>query len=288
MKWPTLTIINFSSLTDVVVNDGVQAINCQIIEDFMPYWGMGRRLEILNSNFDPFNHDSLEPEPIQAKSIIYLVDEASIMNVLAYHDLNAHDIPAGFVFVVPRNWTFALSHEVLESIVNPNANILLPGRDLIHEGRENEWILYSYEVCDPVERLSYIIDDYTVSNFVTPDFFQYDRTCGSRFDFLELVERPLLPSLGSQQGIYNPKQGEWENFIGKHTPRDHTQLLRNLTYDREMPIQPSDTRLASLFERYNQKPFNGCHGLHNLLGISRLSRYKALVERLRLNLIEYR
>lgn len=285
MKLPPLAIVNFSSLTDAVVKDGVEAVNCQIIKDFMPIWGMGRLLDIIVSNFDPFNLDSLVPEPLQTNCVLYLVDEASIVNVLAYHDLNARDIPASFVFVIPRNWTFALSHEVLEFIVNPNNNILLPAPDLIHAGKEHEWLLYSYEVCDPVERMSYIIDDYAVSNFVTPSFFQNNHSAGIRYDFLELAEKPFLPTIGSQYGVFNPSSCEWETILCKHVPNDHTGLLRNLKYGRDKPIQPSDIKLENILNRYNQKPPKGGRGLNHIHGISRLNRYRALVNQLIINQI---
>lgn len=55
------------------------------------------------------------------------------------------------------NWVRAFSHEVVESLVNPNDDRLFGN--------------YQAEVCDPVENLTYEVDQLQVSDFATPAWF---------------------------------------------------------------------------------------------------------------------
>lgn len=94
MPLPTIAIVNFSSLPDQEVQDPIRAVNRQVTEDFMPIWGHGRILKLHAASFDPADPDSLTEEPVQADSVIYLVDESSPPGALGYHDMNSHENPS--------------------------------------------------------------------------------------------------------------------------------------------------------------------------------------------------
>jgi hypothetical protein len=58
------------------------------------------------------------------------VNESTLPGALGYHFINAAEVPFGFVFVLDPNsneWTITLSHEALEMIIDPTANVLVPG-----------------------------------------------------------------------------------------------------------------------------------------------------------------
>ena len=55
-----------------------------------------------------------------------------------------------------------LSHEVLEMFIDPNCNLWA------NDGRGSA---YSFEVCDPVEAPTYTVNGISVSNFVSPAWF---------------------------------------------------------------------------------------------------------------------
>jgi hypothetical protein len=67
-------------------------------------------------------------------------------------------------------WTKVASHELMEMLVDPRGSGWLDG--------------FAKEICDPVKRLSYLVQRVRVADFVTPAWF----TGGSgRFDFLNRV-----------------------------------------------------------------------------------------------------
>jgi len=91
--------------------------------------------------------------------------------------------------VLTGDWSVSsvLSHEVLEMFVDPNCNLW---------ANNNAGRTYSFEVCDPVEAPTYDVDGVSVSNFVTPAWFDplADRK-GTQYDKLGLLKKPftLLP-----------------------------------------------------------------------------------------------
>jgi hypothetical protein len=102
-----------------------------------------------------------------------------------------------------------LSHEVLEMFVDPNCNLW---------ANDGKGKVYSVEVCDPVEAPTYTVDGVSVSNFVTPAWFD-PLEKGAQVDYLdELHKKPftLLPGgylVYSSAGAEHQKQGakypEW-------------------------------------------------------------------------------
>jgi hypothetical protein len=68
-----------------------------------------------------------------------------------------------------------LSHEVLEMFVDPNCNLW---------ANDGNGSAYSFEVCDPVEAPTYTITNVSVSNFVTPAWFDPLSAKSAQFDKL--------------------------------------------------------------------------------------------------------
>lgn len=281
MSIPTLAIVNFSDLTDQEVQDAIRVVNRQVTEDFMPTWGAGRILRLHASEFDPADPDTLAADPVQADSVIYLVNEGSVEGALGYHDMNAREVAVGFVFTQPGDWTVTLSHEVLELIVDPSVNIFLPGPDPRDPGNADKWLLHSYETCDAVERTSYSIDGVWVSNFVTPSYFREGDAPGTRNDFLGIGVPSFGVTQGSHLGVIDPASGEWLEIWGRTAPSMKALANRAAAFDREKPKRPSDDALCKILCAYNEKPAKGCRGLRNLQGITRTSRYQAGAGRVR-------
>ncbi len=75
-----------------------------------------------------------------------------------------------------------LSHEVLEMFIDPNCNLWS------NDGRGSA---YSFEVCDPVEAPTYDINGISVSNFVTPSWFDPLAAPHAQFDKLGHLTRPF-------------------------------------------------------------------------------------------------
>jgi hypothetical protein len=106
---------------------------------------------------------------MRGDAVIYLWDKVSVEDALGYHDRNHRGIPFGFVFTelskkLGENWTVTLSHEALETIGDPEVNLLVAGP---HPSEERD-VFHWYEMCDAVQDETYEIDGVEVSNFVLP------------------------------------------------------------------------------------------------------------------------
>jgi len=75
-----------------------------------------------------------------------------------------------------------LSHEVLEMYIDPNCNLW---------SNDGKGSAYSFEVCDPVEAPTYDINGVSVSNFVTPSWFDPLAAPHAQFDKLGHLTKPF-------------------------------------------------------------------------------------------------
>src|SRR5499427_7755283 len=82
--------------------------------------------------------------------------------------------------VTTGDWSVSsvLSHEVLEMFVDPNCNLW---------ANDGKGSAYSFEVCDPVEAPSYTVNGVSVSNFVTPSWFDPLAPATAQFDKLGML-----------------------------------------------------------------------------------------------------
>jgi hypothetical protein len=79
--------------------------------------------------------------------------------------------------VTTGDWSVSsvLSHEVLEMFVDPNCNLW---------ANDGKGAAYTVEVCDPVEAPTYTVSGVSVSNFVTPSWFDPLAPATAQFDKL--------------------------------------------------------------------------------------------------------
>src|SRR5262249_15477302 len=122
-----------------------------------------------------------------------------------YHDQNAAGIPYGFVFLelskkLNEEWTVTLSHEALELLADPEANLLVQGP---HPKKPSHQVFHWFEMCDAVQDESYLVDGVHVSNFVLPLYFTSSDERGGRNDFLGTdVDGKTLRSFSVNPGGY--------------------------------------------------------------------------------------
>jgi hypothetical protein len=283
MALPSCAVIKFTpKLKDADVQDAVRVMNRQIVEDFMPIWGYGRTLRFIAASFDPADDDTLKEEKVSADSVVYLLDESTLPGALGYHDLNTRDYPVGFVFVLdPNDWTTTFSHEVLELILDPTVNILIPGP---HPHDPQNMVLHAYEACDAVERMSYQIDGIAVSNFLTNSYFTVGEQIGSRNDFLGVGVTSFGVTKGSHIAFFNLKTNKWEQVIGQHSSPVKAAAKRAEQHEHSKP-QRNESKLASILADYKtnykkRKAAPALSGLPKLRGVTRMSRYEVLAEKM--------
>lgn len=86
------------------------------------------------------------------------------------------------------SWTVALSHEVMELVVNPNVK-----RKSLHRiNHRRVWV----EVADAVEDDTYVLDGVRVSDFVTPRWFEFSNVNFMRYDFMGKLSAPYTLAPG--------------------------------------------------------------------------------------------
>jgi hypothetical protein len=183
-----VAIVNKSSL--VTSSDAAtmtQTIARQIQLDVAPLWDRAPAAVIFYSDAA-----SIPPHAHVITLTDTIADQPA--GVLGYHTEDQAGKLWGIVAAQPElsnggqvstgDWSVSsvLSHEVLEMYIDPNCNLWS------NDGRGS---IYTFEVCDPVEAPSYEVDGVSVSNFVTPAWFDPQAAPTAQFDKLGLLTAPF-------------------------------------------------------------------------------------------------
>jgi hypothetical protein len=168
------------------------------------------------------------------------LDDADTSGALAYHDLTPDGFPLSKVFVrtTIQNGdlvSVSASHELVEMLVDPAINLMTTGPD--------PKTMYAYESADPVEALTFNVNNIAMSDFVYPSYFEGFRKAGSvKFDHLGKVQKPFQILKGGYQIIF--KNGKWsqvfasaakERDFALEDRREHRSELRK---KRELLLTP--------------------------------------------------
>lgn len=139
--------------------------------------------------------------------------------------------------------SLAISHEVLEMLVDPYGNRFALGPDIDPNFADRQ-VFYLVEVCDPCEVSSYAIGDVQVSNFVLPSFYDPDAT--SAVDFRKTLAGPL--PLKVPDGCYiswiDPADWKWhqQTTDGLFETEYRTPTDRNPRAARDEAFPDDDKR----------------------------------------------
>jgi hypothetical protein len=199
-----ISVINLSNgaLADQALLQAIRAINRQLNEDFAPYWGFGAQLRLEGKTGQKKNFDSAD---MRGDAILYVRALARIRDAEGFHEEHYSGIPYGFVFLelskaLKEEWSVTLSHEAMELIADPEANLLVQGP---HPADRRRQVFHWYEMCDAVQSETYRIDGIRVSNFLLPLYFTSSNELGGRNDFLGTKTRgKTLESFGVNPGGY--------------------------------------------------------------------------------------
>jgi len=163
----------------------VDAINKQIQQDFSPVWNINASISA-DPNCEGWN--------------VLIEDNSDVPGAGGYHDVDGNFIPYAKVFIndltnagIP--WTVGLSHEVLEMLADPFANLMVAVSPSYLFSK-----FYMQEVGDPVEDYYYTIGGIQVSDFVYPSYFIPNS--GPPYDKLNIITQPLQVSPGGYQIVF--------------------------------------------------------------------------------------
>jgi hypothetical protein len=183
--------VGFSELTRVAA-----ALNKQVSRDFGPIWD-------IEATVDPFVR--LEDVPLGYWPIIV---EADIGNPRAggYHT-DKDGQPLALV-KYDDSWALTSSHECLEMLADPFGNRLIAGQSKMSGQGRVEFLV---EVCDPSEdaAFGYTVNDITVSDFYTPNFFDPKRGDGVRYSFTGAITEPRQVLNNGYLSWHNPQDDHW-------------------------------------------------------------------------------
>lgn len=220
-------VTNRSTLvSDAELRLMVTAINIQISLDVAPAWGLVPRPVAFLTN---------PPADGQTITVLDSLDEA---DALGWHTDDAHGIygvvgakpvldNGGHPLTGPYSVCSVLSHEVLELFCDPACT------SWSDSGRG---FLVATEVCDPVQAGVYPIHECTVSDFVTPAFF--DPHARRPFNHLGTLRAPFTLARGGYwvqlaEGRASQRFGEdvpdWVKTVKSHA---FARATRRTTHPR--------------------------------------------------------
>jgi hypothetical protein len=167
-------------------------------EHFLPVWGYPVKL---------YNAKVAKPSDWQ---FVYF-DDADTAGALGYHDLTKDGQPVSKIFVkttLADNQLVSVTacHELFEMVIDPIANLWAEAAD----GTE-----YAYEMCDPVEEDTFLVDGIEMSNFLHPSWFEpFKHPPGTKYDHLGLLKKPFSMTKGGYV-IIKKKGKVSEHFASK-------------------------------------------------------------------------
>ncbi len=178
---PRICVQNEATVvSDADVRRTLRALQKQILRDFAPAWGLTAQLEFGRH---------------RARAMrVVIRDRSDEAGDLGYHFLDGY--PVTYVFAQDDleqygEYSSTLSHELLEMLADPGANLYADGLVRAAHGKRRKAMI-PYEVCDAVEEDLYLIDGVHVSDFVLPEWFEPEHKGRAlAMDFLGVIHRPF-------------------------------------------------------------------------------------------------
>jgi hypothetical protein len=168
------------------------AVQQQVDNDFAPVWGVRADISALAAG------QAIPPGAWPVKIIDSLSGAGGV-------HLDNQGQPYAEAVNGPH-LSVAISHEILEMLVDPWGNRFTQGPD-IDPNFQGRKVFYLIEVGDPCEVTSYPVNGVQVSDFVFPSF--YDPNGKARYDFRKTLTGPLQVSKGCYISWIDPRDGKW-------------------------------------------------------------------------------
>jgi hypothetical protein len=206
-----LTELGTTKVTAPQLEEMTQAINTQMQNDFCQAFG----LTPVNWSVLPAG-STANPGDL----VITLMDnDQSVPGALGYHSEQSSGVKFGSILVDPClqylgpnplvSVAQCLSHECCEAAADIACDVWVLGTD------NNLW---AQEVCDPVESATYTIGNVTVSDFVTPAFFDDQPLAGASFDHLGMLKSGFSIDHGGYAVQWAPGTAQPKQVFGDEYP----------------------------------------------------------------------
>jgi hypothetical protein len=203
--------VDFGQISEVAA-----ALQKQVVRDFGPLWNIDATVN---------GFDKLESVPADYWPVV-VKDDINAPGVGGYH-IDKNGQPFALVHA-DSYWTLSSSHETIEMLVDPFGNRLVagsppPGAPAPISGFAR--VNYLVEVCDSCQsdEFSYNVNGITVSDFVTPHYFDADETGGFKYSFTGSIKSPHMVANDGYISFCNATDNHWYQLLvidGKTTIND--------------------------------------------------------------------
>lgn len=222
----SIAVVNQSTLvSDADVRLMVKAVAFQLAHHVAPAWERTKPQVVISP--------TPQAAPLGA-SVIGIFDDADQPGVLGWHTEDPGGRSFGRVFARPvldnggdtltkaLSVASVLSHEAIEWFIDPHVQLWAD---------DANGSLYAVEACDPVEAATYVIEvrkpgpqprvghgitKVTVSDFVTPAYFDPLADPAGPFSYLRAVTKPFALAAGGY--VVFEKGGKPTERFGEHYP----------------------------------------------------------------------
>lgn len=248
-----ISVINHTrgrkKITDARLQEVIRAVNRQIAEDFVPAWSMPARLRLEGHSMSAA--DTETSTDMRGDAILYLLTSVADQDgTLGFHEKNSAGIPYGFVYTeiseqLGEPWSVTFSHEALELIADPEANLLVMGPEPEHP---ETTVFHWFEMCDAVQAQQYEIDGVTVSNFVLPLYYTGtpdEDEPGARNNFLGTPLTSFGIAAGGYIGFYDPAINDHRQVFGPDEAKGRRRS--------EIKSSATETRRALRYKNYKTR-----------------------------------
>lgn len=204
-------------------------------QHFLPIWGYPVRL-----------YNTKTPKPTDWQFVYF--DDADTAGALGYHDLTIKGQPVSKIFVkttiaAKEVVSVTACHELFEMVIDPVANLWAQA------GNGTE---YAYEMSDPVEEDTFMVDGVEMSNFVYPSWFEpFKHPPSTKFDHLGLLKAPFSMTKGGY--VITMKNGKVKEVFGsaakakrfaQEKRKGHRSEYRKPKKQHPLLIKPVSARTA--------------------------------------------
>jgi hypothetical protein len=182
------------------------AIQKQVTRDFGPLWDV-------KATVDPF--PKLEAVPVDYWPVI-IRDDINEPGAAGFHtDKNGQ--PFSLV-QSDAGWALTVSHETLEMLADPFGNRTIAGAppsQASGKAKKLARVLYLVEVCDPPEdeSFSYQCNGVTVSDFITPHFYDPTSSASVSYSFGGNVKAPHQVLKNGYVSFGDPLTNHWYQVV---------------------------------------------------------------------------
>lgn len=197
-----IAVRNKSRMEDLDVASMCSAINRQVRYHAAPIWGVDVTVEF-------------DQRPEGYDWIVDLVNTPTITGAAGWHSIDDNGrVISEVALDTGLEASVVLSHEVLEMIGNESV-----AKFVINW---NDGFLYAHEICDAVQANTYRIENWLVSDFVTPEWFSADRRNRGRTAFKTRNLAPFEIAPGGYMPRYTQR---WEDATtGRSAIHGHARL----------------------------------------------------------------